>query len=802
MSSLGSPNPLLIGGAKDYEIERSLRFNAGDSPVLTYTPSSSGDQQKMTWSFWWKRASIGSAYEYMITAFNGTNTDRIAVTDDNQLMVELKDGNATEAEFHSKRIFRDPSAWYHIVVAFDTTQATASDRIKAYVNNERITEWDTNNDISQNYSCSGFNTASKAQDIGAYSGSGGSHSGHCNNYMTEIHFIDGQQLTPSDFGETHEKTGQWIPKKYGGTYGSEGYYLNFSDNSNTTATTLGKDSSGNGNNWTPNNFSVTAGVGNDSLEDSPTNNWCTWNPLVKSSNAFSEVNLKVTCSSSTPAKIVGTIGVTSGKWYFEEKLTTLTNIAVGVTSNSVPTDYLGIGDSIAFWPTAASGFTVFRNASNINSDVSGGSGTGTNWAIDDILGIALDMDAKNVHCYKNGTLAGTISFSSFGTAWDEVYFSAGNYIASQVYNTNFGQRAFSHLPTGYKALNTANLPEPTIKKGSDHFNTVLYTGNSGTNAITGVGFSPDFTWISCRSDARSRTLVDSVRGFNGSSGRVLQSESSAVEWESAYFNSLDSDGFTVSGSENYINNSSHTYQSWNWKASDSAAAANTDGTINSTVSVNTTAGFSIGTFTGTGSNGTIGHGLGVAPKFILIKNRDSANSWAVYHHTIGADIQLLFNSTNATTADTTGFTEVPTSTVINVGSGAAMDTNKTGPHVFYAFSEVEGYSKFGKYTGNGSDNGPMVYTGFKPAFVLYKRTDASGKPWYANDSKRDPNNVVEHTTPTSNTDAEQTSSNNKIDFLSNGFKIRKGASSTLNASGGNFIYMAFAERPFKYANAR
>ena len=181
-----------------YEIERSLRFNAPDSAVLTYTPSSSGDQQKMTWSFWWKRSKIDSA-EYMITAFNGTNTDRIAITSDNQFFVELKDGNATEAEFHSDRVFRDPSAWMHVVVAFDTTDGTTDNRMKAYINNELITDWDTKDTISQNYSCSGFNTASKAQDIGAYSGSGGSHSGYCNCYIADLHFIDGQQLTPSDF---------------------------------------------------------------------------------------------------------------------------------------------------------------------------------------------------------------------------------------------------------------------------------------------------------------------------------------------------------------------------------------------------------------------------------------------------------------------------------------------------------------------------------------------------------------------------------------------------------------------------
>ena len=783
--------------AGTYEIERSLRFDVhggnADGAHLQRTFGSAGNRKTWTFSFWAKKT--GSGGEQVV--FNGGgggngNTTIRWDTDDSFHVFEYNSGFTYR--LHTNRRFRDPAAWYHIVVTLDTTQGTADNRIKIYVNGVQETSFanrtnpaqDTDYTLNNNIEHTIGNNAVENHNANYFNG-----------YLAEVHFVDGTALAASSFGETDDDTGQWIPKKYVGSHGTNGFYLNFSDNSNTTSGTLGDDDSANTNDWTPNNFSVSAGEGNDSLEDSPTNNWCTWNSLVKSGNAFSDGNLKVTCSNSTPAKIVGTIGVTSGKWYFEEKLTTVTNVTVGVTSNTKSTNYLGIGDSISFWPSAASGFNVFRNASNISSDVSGGSGTGTNWAINDIMGIALDMDNKNVHCYKNGTLAGTVSFSSFGSAWDEVFFGGGNYINNQVYNTNFGQRAFSNLPAGYKALCTANLPEPTIVKPQDHFDVKLYSGNNSTNAISGLNFSPGLVWIACRTDARSRTIVDAVRGFNGSSGRVIQSESTNVEWESDKFNSLDNNGFTVSGSDNYINNSSHTYVAWCWNtptAFSNDASATSVGTIDSTGKNNATAGFGIHTFV-SAVGGTIAHGLGVKPDVQLQKNRDSATIWGVQTDVIDGSWDYMILNEDDDKGDTS---EYLTSTTAKNGQGASHDGDDI---VSYLFGSVEGFSKISNYTGNGSTNGQFVYTGFKPAFILLKRAVGGDASWVIHDNKRAGYNGDNDYLHADNNQSESDGSSGTIDLLSNGFKLRMTAG-THNGTDDTYFYMAFAERPFKYANAR
>ena len=789
-----------------YEIERSLRFDKTIDQNLQFTPSSNGDRRTWTFSCWLKRSVVGGGSQAFFRCREGSYPKGLVMARflNDELDILRWNGASAAWQVQTNRLFRDPSSWYHIVIAYDTTQGTAANRVKLYVNGTQETDLGEDDYPNQNSDYE-INTQFP-HEVGVASFDG---------YLADVNFIDGQQLTPSSFGETNADTGQWRPIKYEGTYGTNGFFLEFKDNSAATAAAIGKDTSGNGNNFTPSDISVTAGVGNDSFEDTPTNNFCTLNPAIgndgKSGATPDNGALDVAGTDESTNRatfIFGPGHITSGKWYWEVTSTGGANgQRIGLSG-----DLWGSQGGNSVWFRGGDVSWCSANAYKkytSNSETADGS-----YSSGDVIGVAYSADDDEVKYYRNGTLTLTDdTLPSVATTELHIAIHASNTGSNNwpVGSLNFGQRAFAQTPpTGYKKLCTANLPTPTIKKGSDHFNTLLYTGTatgSGTQTISGLDFSPDFVWIKNRGVAYSHMLVDTVRG----AGNWMESNSSNAE-ESGNANgnltSFTSDGFvTTRGSSNggRVNENNDTYVSWNWKGSDSAAAANTDGTIDSTVSVNATAGFSVGTFSGTGANGTIGHGLGVAPKFILIKSRENNNSWAVYHHTIGADIQLLFNSTNATTADTTGFTEVPTSTVINVGSGAAMDTNKSGgaaSHVFYAFSEVEGYSKFGKYRGNGNDDGPMVYTGFKPAFVLYKRSDASGKPWYANDSKRSLHNVVHNTTITSGNDAEQTSSNNTIDFLSNGFKIRKGASSTLNTSGANFIYIAFAERPFKYANAR
>ena len=274
------------GGAAGYEIQRSLRFNDDDTAYLERTPGSAGNRKTWTWSGWVKKCKI-AAYQGLFSAGSAAaDYTVLRFQNDDQLVFFMS--NATVANIETTQVFRDASAWYHIVLALDTTQATAANRVKIYVNGAEVTDFSASSYPAQNTDGT-INNALKHVVGTTYNSL---LSLYLDGYMAEVNFVDGTALGPSDFGETDSATGAWIPKQYSGTYGTNGFYLNYSDSSGVTATTLGKDSSGNGNNFTPNNFSVTAGAGNDSLEDTPTNNWCTFNPLKKGTITVSEGNLK------------------------------------------------------------------------------------------------------------------------------------------------------------------------------------------------------------------------------------------------------------------------------------------------------------------------------------------------------------------------------------------------------------------------------------------------------------------------------------------------------------------------------
>jgi hypothetical protein len=331
-----------------------------------------------------------------------------------------------------------------------------------------------------------------------------------------------------------------------------------------------------------------------------------------------------------------------------------------------------------------------------------------------------------------------------------------------------------------------------INKPNEYFNTVLWTGNNTTNTpITGVGFQPDLNWIKKRSSAGNNFLTDAVRGV----GRHLNSENTNAEnVYSEGIKSFDSDGFTL-GSGSDINESSQTYVGWNWLASNTTAS-NTDGSITSTVSANTTSGFSIATYTGNNTNAqTIGHGLGVAPKVYIIKRRDSTSAWGMYHGSLGANKYLQLESTNQEATDTGIWNNTaPTSSVLSIGNAGYFNNASGGTYVCYAFAEKKGYSKFGSYEGNGNVDGPFIYLGFKPAFVIIKKYSAAND-WHTHDNKRDTfNPETRYLQP--NTSAVETNDTGKaLDFLSNGFKLRTTHGSHNGATGQFFIYMAFAEEP-------
>jgi len=331
-----------------------------------------------------------------------------------------------------------------------------------------------------------------------------------------------------------------------------------------------------------------------------------------------------------------------------------------------------------------------------------------------------------------------------------------------------------------------------INKPDEYFNTVLYTGNATARSITGVGFQPDWVWIKGRTTAYNNTLFDAIRG---ATKRLYSNGTDAESTQTATLTSFDSDGFSL-GNNASVNSATSTFVAWNWLASNTTAS-NTDGSITSTVSANTTSGFSIVSYTGTGANATVGHGLGAVPKMIIVKDRSAVKNWTVYHIGVGNDKDILLDVTNAENTSTAWNNTTPTSSVFSIGTLGNVNTSSNN-YIAYCFAEKKGFSKFGSYTGNDNADGPFIYTGFKPAFTILKRTDSADN-WLMQDNKRkNPFNVVDTQLFPDLNNAESSSSA-ILDYCSNGFKIRK-TGGNINASGGSYIYMAFAEQPLVGTN--
>ena len=334
----------------------------------------------------------------------------------------------------------------------------------------------------------------------------------------------------------------------------------------------------------------------------------------------------------------------------------------------------------------------------------------------------------------------------------------------------------------------------TIDDPSAYFQTALYTGNgTSTNAITNDGNSdlqPDWLWLKARSILADHIVFDSNRGTN----KRISTNTTGAEETQAFYSSFDSDGFTLGDSNANVNQSGATYVNWQWKANGGTTSSNTDGTITSTVQANTTAGFSIVQYVGNGSSGaTFGHGLGVAPEVVILKNRDTARSWFVGHLSLGFNFITHLNQTTASDEDSVYWNNTaPSSTVVTLGNNEGGNEN-TNNFVAYCFKEIQGYSKFGSYKGTGNADGPFIYTGFKPAWVMIRRTDAV-ENWIMLDNKREPFNVVTKRLYADTSGAESTSGT-RMDFVSNGFKLRQSVGD-INTSSGTYIYMAFAESPF------
>jgi SPRY domain len=807
--------------ASGYRISNSLRFRSSASAYLSRTLGTPTDSKKWTLSCWVKRGAL-TGYQSILgsgQAASATNYAQLYFdTSTNSLIYYDSQSSATAANYTTAAVFRDPSAWYHLTVTVDTTATT---KLQIFVNGVLQT-LTTSTAYSLNATTS-INTNAYRGAVGATSLNSG-YSNCFDGYLAEVNFIDGQALTPSSFGETDATTGVWKPKAYTGTYGTNGFYLKFADNSALTTASnvgLGKDSSPNGNYWVTNNISITAGATYDSMIDTPTpyddggngvGNYCVLNYADKGTSAtITGANLDYTASASgTIGK--GSIGVSSGKWYWEINILSTANW-VGICSASESPNITYLGATATSYTYAGGNGNKYNNGTY--------SAYGSTFTTGDVICVALDMDNSAVYFGKQAGGTGSITWQNSGvptsgssktgaafTALPTTIVPAlGNNSASNC-SINFGQRPFSATPpSGFKPLNTFNLPTPTIAAGGNYMAAVLYNGTSASNTVVATSsnsgnnplaltFQPDFVWIKSRSAATDHKLTDAVRGVT----KALISDTTGAETtDTNGLTAFTSTGFTV-GSDSVYNNGTGpaTYVAWEWKANGSGSS-NTSGSITSTVSANATAGFSVVTYTGNGTAGaTVGHGLGVAPSFIIVKNRGvAAHDWECYHASLGNTYRIRLNLTSvADTGGTMWNNTSPTSAVFSVGSD--QDVNySTNTYVAYCFAAVAGYSAFGSYTGNGSADGPFVFTGFRPRYVLVKRTDSTSD-WYIWDTARDTYNVISATLFADTAGAETSAAS--IDGLSNGFKCR--SATVVNVSTGTYIYAAFAENPFKYARAR
>jgi len=781
--------PLLLG-PEGYQISRSVRLRGSASAYLNRTLTTPTDAKKWTFSAWVKGSFYnGTGYTHLFGTGAAAND-----TSSNQF---IWGGTASNLAFSlwsinvliTNAVYRDPSAWYHVMLVMDNANATASNRAKIYVNGVEPT-YSTDNRASLSTTTNYAINSAILHTIGRWSYNSFVQPEQFDGYLTEVNFIDGQALTPSSFGETNPVTGVWQPKKYTGTYGTNGFYLNFSDNSAATAAAIGKDYSGNGNNWTPNNISVTAGVTYDSMLDVPTQwadggngrgNYCTLNPLVGThANTYSNGNLQVATSTSNAAfsHQRATFGLSSGKWYWEItcQATSSAFYVMGITADTVNPDsqYVGQGNSYSY-----------RSDTGQKCNAGTFSSYGATFTTGDIIGVEFDADAGTLVFYKNGTSQGTAFSSISGTYFPAVSDLDNNTGRNSTFVVNFGQRPFAYTPpTGFKALNTLNLPAPTISNGATVMAATLYTGNATArtidNSVNGVSFQPDLVWIKSRSATTNNQLVDSVRGVS----LGLSSNLTSAEY-GVGVNAFASNGFglTTDGSLLGVNVNAQTYVGWQWKEGP-------------------TQGFDIVTYTGNSTNRTIAHNLGVAPRLMIVKNRSAVYNWPVYHASIAATNYLYLDSTAASAAAASLWNNTaPTSSVFSVGTSGAVN-NSSENYVAYLFSEVAGFSRMGSYVGNGSADGPFVFCGFRPRFIMFKRTDATSN-WLMIDTARSTYNQTNEVLLPNSSAAEGTGAGyGAYDFLSNGFKPRNVVANETNVNGGTYIYAAFAENPFKNALAR
>ena len=792
-----------------YSINQSLRFD-GSSSYLNFTPSNTAtDSSKITFSTWVKTWGVGISDGYILSA-GSSYIDGFAYNSNNQF-TSIRNGGTGGGSATASGKIRDVSAWYHLYIIYDAD--AGYNRI--YINGELRGENSTSNDLARLGVNGQVHRIVRKSNANTY----------LDLYLAETHFVDGSIVPISTFAE--DKNGVWVPVETSGiTYGNNGWYLNYADGSD-----IGKDVSGRGNHWTANNLAAS-----DVVSDTPTNSFCTLNPLTHGTwPTLKEGNLSIKgVYSADLCGVTSTWFPTTGKWYWEihAEGSTLTYPYFGITdqrqvlTNTTKGSFYSVAWGRAGTSVAMTGTNTYMGTITKEN--------ATSWTNNDIIMFALDVDARKLWIGKNGTwndsgdpAAGTgenaswtvdtgvspsfMGYNSQGVNSVFNFGQDGTFNGNQTAQGNADDNGVGDFyyspPSGFLAMATSNIAEPTIGPGKneqadDNFNTVLYTGDgSNGQAITGVGFQPDWLWVKARSTTAYHEIHDSVRG----AGTRLFPHETNDESTVGTVSSFDTDGFTVSRNSAYdgTNQNTKTFVGWSWKAGGSASS-NSNGSITSNVSANPAAGFSIVSYTGNATDGaTVGHGLSETVEAVIVKRRDNTAHWQYLDKNLTSGKVLLLSSTGSESSYSSftggGIDNLGSTTFsLEDGSSNGDNVNASGDtYIAYCFHSVEGYSKIGQYKGNSGANGTFVYLGFRPAWVLIK-SKGSGTDWCIFDNKRQgynvDNDLLRVAAATEQTDDD-------VDFLSNGLKFRR-SSTNFNNSSHTYIYLAFADDPFKYANAR
>ena len=844
-----------------FSVDYSCRFAGAE--FLKRTPSSNADLQTWTLAAWVKRAEIDSQQIiFGAERTSGTEGFFLFFRNTNEISCYQWNGSGYDWQLTESAKRRDTGAWMHIsmVVAMSSAQ---SDRIKLFFNGERITAFSTST-LPSSALDTQWGASGKGHWIGVYKDESQSF---YEGYLADLHFVDGAALAPDGNFIEKNDDGLLVPKEYDGTYGDNGFHLDFASAGTTSGsnTGLGKDVSGN-----ENYFTTSSLASHDQLTDSPSagRNHATWNPLTNDIGTLSEGNLKA--DGTDNCSYQSTLGLKSGKWQWEVYVGSGSYTPyMGVTDSGDDTDrggsYLEAGRSFignSAYKNNTATTTVYEQDAEILEEDDGSA----------VFGFALDLNSstKTLKFYKNGSLEHTDSTISgdveyfpllFGTnsgsnSWRVTVLNCGQ-DPTFVGSVTTSETEFAYPISGYNAIKAANLPDPGVNNAVDSeqaFEVITYEGtetehtipHSGTSPAS-MSFNPDLIWVKNRSNATGyhHGIADTVRGISSSSTPLLSSSSDGAEYDTtAQIEGVSSNQITLgdnSDSANYVNLDDDDYVAWAWKAG--TGFSSTNGGDTTSGSKNADAGFSIVTWSGDdwnydngeypeGETKSIYHGLGAAPELIIAKSlSNNASSflddeygatydsaWVVWTKDLSANTHLELDSASAAISTASGTYPDPIQSVGATTFGASNafdDSNYVGyflnfgeeengyyygdSYVAYCFRSIEGYSKVGSYTGNGLDNGPFVHLGFRPAFILIKNADANNNGWLMFDSTRSPHNAVgEYLIANSSADE---SDFDRIDFVSNGFKLRENYTGD-NSSSTDYIFYAVAENPFKHANAR